>query len=89
MYALPKVAVLMSVVLSFVPVVVKTLLNHTGNSVLEIADFLFGGLYFYFNRFSLLAFENACGLCKLCSQPWKLDVLYLLNFGCTLSEPMQ
>ena len=71
------------------PVGVAMLLNHTGNPVFEIADFFFSGLYFCFNRFSLLAFENACGFCELRSQLRQLGVLYLLDLGCTLSEPVQ
>lgn len=52
-------------------------LYHTGNFVFEIADFLFSGLYFSFNPFSLLAFENACGFGKLRSQLRQFCVLYL------------
>ncbi len=71
------------------PVGIAMLLYHTGNSVFEIADFLFGGLYFCFNCFSLLAFENACDFCKLLSQLRQLGVLYLFDLRCTLSEPVQ
>ena len=68
---------------------ITVLPENIGELIQPAVNFLLRLLYPLCNSLALLAFENACDFGKLRSQLRQLSVLYLLDFGCTLSEPVQ